>query len=156
MVYMLFVKSQYMNEQELTELNNLMAEIMGWKAKHREDKCDGVNIIKCGACGAHGHANCYGDGTGAIQLTCLQRPCCEEADMPNFVYELDASMMVLEKCHSITVFPILTGVKSDGHYCVSSILGKSSSFECPTVDKMKGYPSLPLAICLFARKLFSK
>ncbi len=67
-----------------------IAEACGWKAVHREDKCDGVNLITCGACGAHGHANCYGDGRGALQFTCADSPCCEGAVSPNYLSDLNA------------------------------------------------------------------
>jgi hypothetical protein len=67
-----------------------IAEACGWTAKHRADKCDGINIIRCGACGEAGHANCYGDGRGAMQFTCADSPCCEGAVPPDYLNDLNA------------------------------------------------------------------
>lgn len=67
------------------------------------------------------------------------------------------ALLVLEKCHSRTVFPILTGVKSDGHYCCECIPGDGGeAFAVPMIAAIKGHSTLRLAICLFAKKLFSK
>lgn len=56
------------------ELDALIAEkVMGWN--HSEyspirHRCDGKFHTKCGACGKIGHGNCYGDGSGPVQIEC--------------------------------------------------------------------------------------
>lgn len=75
--------------------------VMGWKPRHRADKCDGVNIIRCGACGAYGHANCYGrvygrDVTGETQVLCADNPCCEDAAIPAYESDIAAAWLVVE------------------------------------------------------------
>jgi hypothetical protein len=81
------------------ELDALVAEkVMGWKARHREDKCDGIHIIKCGACGRFGHANCYGQfGGGEIQLLCVEASCCQTAQPPEYSTSIADAWQVVEK-----------------------------------------------------------
>lgn len=41
-----------------------------WCDTFRVGKCNGEHRTRCGACGAAGHGNCYGNGSGPIQVGC--------------------------------------------------------------------------------------
>ena len=79
------------------KFNALIAtEVMGWEAKHDSYRCDGTRFIRCGACGRSGHGNCYGNGQGAIQITCGgDRSCCDDAMMPEYSTDPSADYEVL-------------------------------------------------------------
>lgn len=88
------------------ELDVLIAEwVTEWKARHIEDKCNGEYFIRCGACGAYGHGNCYGNGAGAIQIKCGEsRACCDNAWMPNYSTDISAAWEIAEKL-KLTITP---------------------------------------------------
>lgn len=71
--------------------------VTGWFPTHIESKCDGRVWIRCGACGAMGHGNCYGDGTGAIQILCGEHvSCCEESQVPDYLNDANDDYLVLK------------------------------------------------------------
>lgn len=58
----------------------------------KQSRCDGEVRTVCGACGRHGHGNCYGNGTGQIQTRC------EDACLaPYYSSDISAAMEVVEK-----------------------------------------------------------
>lgn len=86
---------------------------------------------------------------GGIQV---DRPTGTEIDAtsaPKYATDPAAAMQVLEKCCKQTAFPISIGVKFGGWYCgqFKDLAGAASATTSST---------LPIAICLFAKKLFSK
>jgi hypothetical protein len=51
-------------------ISALVAEhITHWRCNNPKCGDDGW-IKQCGACGRHGHANCYGNGQGGLQIAC--------------------------------------------------------------------------------------
>ena len=54
--------------------------------------CDGVNKVRCGACGQRGHGNCYGNGVGAIMLKCA-----DNCPSPSYSEDISAAFLVVEK-----------------------------------------------------------
>jgi hypothetical protein len=67
-----------------------IAESVGWHAEHLRNRCDGTHIIRCGACGGHGHSNCYGNGTGQVHSLCWNNPCSPSAIPPDYLGDLNA------------------------------------------------------------------
>lgn len=73
------------------DVDALIAEkVMGWKCADRD--CDGKFLTRCGACGRHGHGNCYGNGEGAIQVSCIDR-----GHRPSYSSDISAAWEVVEK-----------------------------------------------------------
>jgi hypothetical protein len=142
-----------MNEIEMRELNLWIAiNVFAWKAQHHYDKCDGTKIIKCGACGELGHANCYGPGRGgAIQLTCAERPCCEWAQPKAYTNDSAASMELQKKCYE--KLGLLQHAASTAYrqsqWCVCEHPPLGPCTRHAMAD------SLELAWVLFAKQLFS-
>lgn len=138
------------------ELDALIAEkVMGWQAHHRQDKCDGVYIIRCGSCGGDGHANCYGGGQGSIQSLCEDVPCGDEASLPPYTEEIAAAWQVAEKLRKRA---FLFALWNKGHgfvacfssddpvYWLEGIESGPASVDTVQAD------TAPLAICLAALK----
>lgn len=74
-----------------TDLDALVAEhVMGWKCTVRD--CDGKFLTRCGACGKEGHGNCYGNGSGAIQVSCVGR-----GHRPNYSGDIAAAWEVVKR-----------------------------------------------------------
>ena len=120
------------------EMDRLIAEkVMGWKSKHRADKCDGVMFIKCGACGRSGHGNCYGNGDGQIQIKCGEHTsCCDESALPEYSIKITPAFEVMEKLNE----PWLCRLPDD-------------TWECETKGAVKVWAlTAPLAICRAALK----
>lgn len=118
-----------MTDKELRELDAWIAEhVMGWTVMS-ETLCDPKPEVK------------HGRQTGDVDINPV-------APLPNYTIDPAAAMMVLEKCCSRTALPILVGVSAGGFYCTTQ-----------SMDRIKSWvfsDTLPLAIALFAKQLFSK
>lgn len=116
------------------ELDALVAEkVMGWK--HDRDAefrhlCDGKFHTKCWACGSLGHGNCYGNGSGAIQIPC---DC-----TPYYSTDIAAAWQVVEE------------MMKRGEYLVIKAF-PNTGFEVELGGNADA-GTLPLAICLAALK----
>lgn len=86
------------------ERNAAVAAVMGWKAQHDSRKCDGKMFIRCGGCGRSGHGNCYGDGTGQIQIKCGEHvSCCEDSTVPEYIYSEAEAFKVIQWWNAQTI-----------------------------------------------------
>lgn len=84
--------------------NAAVAAVMGWKAQHNPLKCDGKQFIKCSVCGQSGHGNCYGNGSGAMQIKCgAFVSCCEDAEMPEYINSEAEAFKVIQWWNAQTI-----------------------------------------------------
>ena len=98
-------------QDDLRELDRRVAKALGWKCPFPGYKCDGSRRTICGACGGHGHGNCYGNGNGPVQIEC-----CEQ--MPG--YSTDAACVgeMLEWSAAKGLRPNLCSTfERDGSHC---------------------------------------
>lgn len=53
-------------------LDRAITDLLGGIVCHRRsnNSCNGLHYIRCVACGADGHGNCYGNGDGAVTIDC--------------------------------------------------------------------------------------
>ena len=128
-----------MNTQELRELDAWIAEhVMGfvrWNFNNQHDKFNYLEKSKERQCNIRRKG--WIDGNRLLDT------------FPRYSTDPAAAMDVLQKCCQSTAFPVQVGVKIDGFYCGENL----TLNECA---KEAGHPTLPLAICLFAKKLFGK
>lgn len=47
-----------------------MSEFQAQCDTFRQGFCDGTKRLRCAACGGWGHGNCYGNGSGALEVPC--------------------------------------------------------------------------------------
>lgn len=131
------------------EMDALIAEkVTGWKAQHLPGKCDGKYFIRCGACGAYGHGNCYGNGEGQIQIKCGEHVSCwEKAELPAYSTEIAAAWKIVEKMHMTVYTP--GSSYSSGEYDSFS----RGLYAAETQDGENGDgDTAPLAVCRAALK----
>ena len=69
------------------EINEAVARKLGWACNDRH--CNGDFKHTCGACGKYGHGNCYGDGTGAVQVECDH--------MPDYCHSIEAAWEIVSR-----------------------------------------------------------
>lgn len=76
------------------ELNQAIAKLAGFVCpNHIAGLCNGTQRIKCMACGAIGHGNCYLLVDGAVQI-----PCCTET--PDYCGSIEAAWQLVEQMPS--------------------------------------------------------
>lgn len=119
-----------MTAEELCELDTWIAKrVMGWRViKHNESYSD---FVQEGGCIYGGIPEAFGKGI----TTKIWRPTVDNA----------AAMTVLEKC--LKKHPRIELYFADGNYEL-----KNANLSPGEIKS----PSLPLTICLFAKKLFSQ
>jgi len=82
------MKSKHWSQMSDEERSAMVAEnLIEWKPSHAEGLCDGTRFLTCKACGEHGHGNCIGDGTNAVDVLCGASGvfCCPEAEPPQLM-----------------------------------------------------------------------
>ena len=83
-------------DQEEKDINNRIAELVEFKCWKKGSRCDGKLITRCGACGGYGHANCYGNGSGAIQFACCQ-------ERPNYTQNIEEAWKLIAELDQIDI-----------------------------------------------------
>ena len=125
-------------------INRRIAELCGWKAFHMEDRCDGTIRTRCGACGREGHSNCYGDGTGQIEFSCADMPCCDEAQPKNYFNSLDCcreferNVQGDDRSLYIDMIYLLVSKSADNFEQQWAIFNASPPQRCEAFLRMKG------------------
>lgn len=124
------------------ELNLLVArKLFNWECNHPH--CDGIKRIRCGACGQWGHGNCYGNGTGQLQVECDHCPYYSES--------IEDAWEVIEKLINDGCYYAIKGVGKRSRVSIQKYDADGFSLD---VDIKVDANSVPLAICLASLKAY--